>query len=352
MKSKVFYAILLALLPLSPLAGLGITEQEKASLSGNAGSLTRVISTGKGFTLALNTLYMFPEAKESLVVVAKTSQSGGHFTEYLDPRFPEKALILMDASPEEIVSHKPDWVVLKSYLTTSLGAQLESLGVKVLYVDLETPEQYTRDLEAIGKMFGNPSRAEELINYFQEKRQNIIDRTREIPDTEKPKAAFIYYTAKGGSSSFNVPPAEWMQTLIFEWAGAVPVWKGIPLSKGWTEVGFEQLAAWDPELIFLVSYHMPVEEAKKALLSDPKWQGLKAVKTGNLLAFPGDYLSWDQPDPRWILGLYWLTGKLHPSLVSQEEVTREVKEFFHFAWNLPYDAVDRDIITRIKGDYP
>ena len=136
MKSKVFYAILLALLPLSSLAGLGITKQEKASPSGNAGSLIRVISTGKGFTLALNTLYMFPEAKDSLVVVAKTSQAGGHFTEYLYPRFHEKALMLIDSSPAEIVSHKPDWVLLKSYLTTSLGAQLESLGVRFLYVDL------------------------------------------------------------------------------------------------------------------------------------------------------------------------------------------------------------------------
>ena len=47
---------------------------------------------------------------------------------------------------------------------------------------------------------------------------------------------------------------------------------------GWQQIGFEQIAAWNPDVILLVSYHTPVDEVKASLLSDPKWRELEAVK--------------------------------------------------------------------------
>ena len=44
------------------------------------------------------------------------------------------------------------------------------------------------------------------------------------------------------------------------------------------------------------------------MAADPRFSGLKAAKTGRVLGFAQDFLSWDQPDARWGLGLLWLTA--------------------------------------------
>jgi iron complex transport system substrate-binding protein len=102
----------------------------------------------------------------------------------------------------------------------------------------------------------------------------------------------------------------------------------------------------------LVSYHTPVDQVKVTLLSDPKWRQLDAVRQGKLLAFPSDYLSWDQPDPRWIIGLYWLTGKLHPKLIASAEVEKKVTEFYCFVYGLSPQRIQEAILPKIRGDYP
>ena len=347
MKKRLGMSILFLFALQALFAGGGAEKKEPAEINPQP----RIISCAKGFSLVLNTLYLFPEAREFLVALGISSQAGGSFTEYLDPGFQDKALFTMDVSAEEIASHNPDWVVLKSYLTESLGAQIENLGIKVLYVDLETPEQFSRDIIALGEIMNNPARARELVNYFDAGRKNIISQTDKLIPEKRPEVLFLYYNARGGKVSFNVPPADWLQTILVEWAGGRAVWKGQTVSKGWTEISFEQIAAWNPEYIFLVSYHGNVEEVKASVLADPGWKNLKAVKDGKMLAFPGDYLSWDQPDPRWILGLYWLASTMHPQIMSAAERDSEVREFFNFAWGISETAFEGDILPRITGDY-
>ena len=312
--------------------------------------LPRIVVCGRGFSLVADALYMFPEASDAVVAMGNTNQAGGSFQTYLDPGSSSRAVISMDAGAEEIASYHPDWVILKSYLMGSLGSSLEKLGIPVLYVDLETPEQYERDLTAIGKILGNPERASELITYFSSGREGIIRRVNALSESDKPSVLFLYYTTRGGSVSFSVPPAEWLQSLLLDWSGSRAVWTNSALGRGWTSVNFEQVAAWNPEYIFVTAYHNDVDEVKAILTSDSKWKLLSSVKSGRLLAFPGDYLSWDQPDPRWMLGLYWITSVLHPEIISEDDLHEEIYYFFSFLYGLPEERVKNDILPLIKGD--
>lgn len=70
------------------------------------------------------------------------------------------------------------------------------------------------------------------------------------------------------------------------------------------------------------------------------------------MAFPADYLSWDQPDPRWILGLQWLVGKLHPGLGATAELEKKVVEFYSFVYGLSAQRIEEAILPMIRGDYP
>jgi iron complex transport system substrate-binding protein len=95
-----------------------------------------------------------------------------------------------------------------------------------------------------------------------------------------------------------------------------------------------------------------VDEVKANLLSDPKWLQLEAVRRGKLFAFPVDYLSWDQPDPRWILGLHWLANKLHPGRIASAGMESKVAEFYGFVYGLPAERIEEVILPMITGDYP
>jgi iron complex transport system substrate-binding protein len=312
----------------------------------------RVITCSKAHFLILDALYMFPEAAESVVAFGRNAQVGGSFISLLDPRAAERAVLAPDPGVEEILALEPDTVVLKSYLKGELGHRLEELNVSVLYLDLENPEQFHRDIAAIGELFGNPERAEALNRYFAEGFQAIVSLTREIPEADKPGILLLFYNMRSGTASFNVPPKQWLQTSLVRWAGGNPVWFETAAGSGWQQISFEQIAAWDPDKILLVSYHTPVDEAKATLLADPKWLELEAVRRDGLLAFPADFLSWDQPDPRWILGLYWLASKLHPQLLPSEEVEKKVGEFYGFVYGLPEELIRREILPIIRGDYP
>ena len=312
----------------------------------------RVITCAKAHYLVLDALYMFPEASEAVVAFGNSSQVGGNFIQLLDPGAQQRAVLAPDPGVEEILAHSPDTVVLKNYLKNGLGRQLEALNVSVLYVDLESPEQFRRDISAIGQLFGNPQRAEALNRFFTENLHEVQRMSRGIPEAEKPDTLLLYYGVRSATTSFNVPPRQWLQTRLVQWAGGKPVWYEAAAGSGWQQISFEQIAAWNPEVILLVSYHTPVDEVKTTLLSDPKWLELEAVKQGNLLAFPADYLSWDQPDPRWILGFNWLAGKLHPGSIPSAEIEKKVVEFYSFVYGLPAERIEEQILPMIQGDYP
>ncbi len=310
----------------------------------------KIICWGRGYSLVLDALYMFPEAASSLIAMGGSNQAGGSFQEMLDPAYPEKAVLEMEVLPETVAAYGPTHVILKGYMRKA-AKNIETLGIPVLYIDMESPEQYERDLTLIGDIFNNPERAEELKSYFRTERLTVENRTAGLAASEKPSVLFLYHSMKGGSRTLKVPPSHWLQTRMVEWAGGLPLWPEAVTGKSWQTVSFEQIAVWDPDIVFIVSYHTDVDAVKQQLEDDPLWKMLRAEKEGRLYAFPGDFLSWDQPDPRWILGLYWIGSKLHPQLFSETLLDSKLYDFYDTAYGFSAADVDEIIIPRITGDY-
>jgi iron complex transport system substrate-binding protein len=149
-----------------------------------------------------------------------------------------------------------------------------------------------------------------------------------------------------------VPSASWLQTIETELAGGVPVWVEAAPGGGWTIVNFEQIAAWDPDAIFLISYNTDPAQAVDRLRSDARWQALRAVQEDRLHAFAGDIFSWDQPDPRWILGVTWMATRLHPDRLAGVDLMDEVTQFFGQMYGMEEAAVTEQIVPALRGDAP
>ena len=309
----------------------------------------RIVIAGKALFMLADAAYIFPQAGQRIVALGNAGQGTGNFIALIDPQYEQKAILAGDAGAEQIAAVQPDLVLLKSYLAESLGKPLETLGIPVVYLDLETPEQYQRDLITLGQIFQAPERAEAINAYY---RQNVERVQQAVQGAEKPTVLILQYSDKDGAVAFNVPPQNWMQTILTELAGGVALWKQSQLGKGWTQVSLEQIAAWDADKIFIISYFRDVSEVTKQLKRDPQWQALRAVQQGNLFGFAGDLYSWDQPDVRWILGLNWLAARLHPERFPDYNALQQVRQFYQTLYGLEEAFVNETILPTLRGDLP
>ncbi len=308
----------------------------------------RVLVAGQRNVLMVETAYLFPEAVDRVMGVAAGKQSPKAFLSLVDPDFEAKMVLMADAGPEQIAPLNPDLVLLRPFTADKLGTPLEDLGIPVVYLDLETPEQYFRDLMTLGQIFGNEARAAEIQEYYQA-RLDAIAEAVEGSSEAKPSVLLLQYNEEGGEVAFEVPSASWIQTAEVELAGGDPVWKDAATAGGWTVVNLEQIAAWNPDKVFVIHYQIDGREIVDKLVADPQWQALKAVQNGEIYGFPGDALTWDQPDPRWILGVTWLAGKIHPTLFPDLDMEQEAKGFFVDVYGIDAATVDSQILPNLKG---
>jgi len=310
----------------------------------------RVVVAGRASQLILHAAFFFEEADARVVAMEQRAQRGASMLPLVDSAYADAIQLERDASAEAIAAADPDVVLLKSYLADSLGAPLEALGLTTIYLDLETTEQFYRDVRVLGDLFGNPGRAEEVLAFYQE-RLDLVSRTvASVPEEERPRVLLLQYTDQGGEAAVNVPPPAWLQTELIELAGGEPVWLDA-VGSGWTVVDLEQVAAWDPDYIFVVYYAGDPAPATEASRADGSWAALRAVREGRLLGFPGDFVSWDQPDARWILGLEWLASQLLPDGAFPFEVQAEMRAFYQELYGLDQAALEADVAPLLNGDY-
>jgi len=310
----------------------------------------RIVVAGKSSLTIVETFYLFPEAKERVVALVSSRQKPGDFLAFVDPAFSQKTLLEADAGPEQIAPHDPDVVIMRSFMAETLGRTLQELDIPVVYVDLETPEQYFRDVTTLGQLLGNKARAEEIQAFYRSYLDDVAQPLQGLSKEQKPRVLVLQYSDIGGQVTFNVPPASWIQTAEAELAGGIPVWKEAAQGGGWMAVNLEQIAAWAPDIVFVVHYGADSAEIADRLKADPQWQALKAVKKGQIYGFASDIFSWDQPEPRWILGVTWLAGKTHPDRFPDLNMMHKVSRFFIEMYGMEETSTKAHILPHLKGD--
>ncbi|MCF7945255.1 MAG: ABC transporter substrate-binding protein [Spirochaetia bacterium] len=309
----------------------------------------KIILAGKAVLITGDALYLFPEASESIAALGLTNQGMGDFYPYLDSKLSEKRRLPYDAGVEEIAALSPELVILKDFMYNSLGKQIKRIGIPVLTLNLESHTSYIEDVKLLGELFDNEERAETITHFFNDKVSNIRNTVQDIAQKDKPELLLLYISSKDGETSFKVAPDDWIQTKMAEYAGGNPVWKGTNLSSTWKTVNFEQIASWDPDSIYIISYRSPAAEFVEGLQDSSIWNSLRAYKNGNVKAFPQDFHSWAQPDSRWILGLEWLAHELYPSEFPDYKIHDSAQEFYETLYSIPSDTINSVIIPKIEG---
>jgi iron complex transport system substrate-binding protein len=342
----------------SVLPGLSPTGQKIEIIDSTGHEVTldgvpeRIVIAGKANIMVQDAVFLFDDAIQKVIALENRRQSAFSFLPVVDPGIYDKEIFEMNAGPEQIAAAQSDLVILKSFMAEQLGEPLEQLSIPVIYLDLETPEAFYQDINVLGQVFGKPDRAEEIINFYQERVTRVEELVSGIGPDQKPEVLILKYSDKGGEVAFSVPPVSWLQTSMVEISAGSPIWKSLEVSGGWTIVNLEQIAAWDPDQIFIIDYSGNASDVKADLINNPIWGNLRAVENDQLYAFGFDFYSWDQPDTRWILGLQWLATKIHPDLTAEIDIMEEVISFYSELYNLEPGVIDEEVLPILTGDLP
>ena len=216
---------------------------------------------------------------------------------------------------EAIAALEPDLVLLPKKQLEAVET-LAGLGIPTAVVEPETYGAFNELIAMLGALCGCEDKAAALTAYYDGVVERVTALTR---DVEKPS---VYLC--GEASYLRACTGGMYQREMIEMAGGICVSAELEGAR-WADISAEQLAAWDPEVIFSVSY---AEYALDDIRNDAALSGLKAVKGDRLYTVPSEIEAWDYPQPSSILGLLWMAHILHPELVSREDYVKEAQDFY------------------------
>jgi len=307
----------------------------------------KIVIAGKQTPMLANFFYLFETANQKISAIERRSQSEDDFLKIIDVDIESKYTLARDAGVEQIAPLKPDVVILKSSMRETVGLGLEEVEIPVIYVDFETVDQIYRDIAVIAVLLDEEERGKELINQYQAFKSTIDAWVGQ--SSESPSVVIVQAQGENGNFEISVPSARFLQTMLIEELGATALWLEAAQSGGWTTVNIEQLLNWDPEYLFVINYQGYALSIVDELKRDPLWQNLQAVKEKRVYAFAYDFLSWDQPDPRWILGYAWLASCLYPDWVNANQVIGITKTFYEKFYDLNESEFAEIIEPRIRS---
>lgn len=233
-----------------------------------------------------------------------------------------------DYNPETIISLKPDIVVTPHYTNIK---KLNEANIPTLLLDHETPENLLKTIEILGEALDKKDEVNKILNYFNSRKKFIEE---SLKNKEKKR---VYIT---GSTILNTYGSDFYQTYMVDIASGVSVTKNIKGGK--IEISLEDLLRFNPEYIILPTYFMG---SKEDLINNKDLQEIKAIKEGKVYTFPSFILSYDLPSVESILGIFWISQKIHGDILKIN-LKDEVKYFYNNIFN--YNISDAEILEILK----
>ncbi len=190
--------------------------------------------------------------------------------------WPDSARRVPDLGPavrpnvETTLAAHPDLVLLYASADDQpAAARLRAAGIRVAALRIDRIEDFRRATRDIGALLGDSARAATVVDSVDATLARVRAATRGLPRPtvfmptwESPVIAI------GGGSFMNE---------LIDIAGGRNVYADIAAPS--PTVSLEDVVKRDPDVV------LASPETRARLLSDPRWQALRAVRTGRVLAF-------------------------------------------------------------------
>ncbi len=227
------------------------------------------------------------------------------------------------AYEEQIITLQPD-VILTYYNSDALEQLAEKTGIPVVSIATQANifgEDTVQALNLIGELLGKEKRCEEMIGYLAEYEADLNNRTKDIPDNQKPTVypgAVTYNGARGFAGTYG-------QLGPLKAINAINVVDETGQKDGF-EVDWEKIQVWDPDFIFLDPGNMNLVNEEYAKKPD-YFNSLRAVKEGNVYSM----ISFNNYSTNMELAIadaYYAGKVLYPEEFADIEIEAKTDEIF------------------------
>lgn len=232
------------------------------------------------------------------------------------------------AFPEEIIRVNPD-VILTTYQPDAVEQLAKETGLPVVAVSWDiahnTSENLFKSLRFLAELFDCQERCDEVIDYVTKCEEDLNNRTKDIPDSEKKTVYTGAVTFSGGhglaGTSANFYPFTAVNALnVADQTGQTSTF----------EVDLEKVLEWDPDVIFLDPSNMNLVNEEYA--NNPAFfQSLKAVQNGDVYSMIS-FITYSMNMTYCIMDAYYVGTVLFPeqfSDVDLEQISRETMTVMH-----------------------
>jgi len=216
--------------------------------------------------------------------------------------------------------------------------QAQTQTIEEFIVTLTTPLRILSDAIATEEA---RSEYEAWAKYCDEKLNMVYERTKDIPESERPT---VYWGNTWGEeirSSYSLKN-RWYEVYL---AGGTLL--GPEEISNFPEVTAEQLFTWDPDII-LVDNHgdNPDLVMKSMYRENSKWATLKAVENQQLYRIPSGVFFLDKGSTTTLLVL-WMATFMHPELFSDIDMIEEIKYYYNEFYE--FELTDEQARMVIEG---
>ena len=166
-----------------------------------------------------------------------------------------------------------------------------------------------KEMEMYGEVLGPSAKqkADAWCAYLDQKVDYVTSRTKNIPEDQRPTVYYVrgpdVLSTHGRNSN-----TEW----LVEMAGGNFVSKNTT-QEGLQTVTLEQVLQWNPDVIFMGRLNNT-----SAIVNNPNWANVKAVKDGKVYVNPDGVMYWDYGSES-VLFMEYMAKTLHPDLFARLE---------------------------------
>ncbi|MGK6314776.1 ABC transporter substrate-binding protein [Neorhizobium sp. DT-125] len=233
---------------------------------------------------------------------------------------------------EALTATNPDLVIQWGGRGHDIVAPITNAGLNAMLI-LYGTEELTREYMAItAKALGKPERIVELVEWRDKVQKDIEAKTKAIPQDRRPSVLYVGralsdISASGTKGNYNA----W----YIELAGGKNASAEL---NGTVSINKEQIAEWDPEVIFLNAFEAKLDVSW--IYNDPILSLTKAAKNKRVYKMPLGGYRWDPPNQESPLSWMWSANLIQPD-VFKYDLRSEMKTYYKMLYN--YELTDADI---------
>ncbi|MFH0847490.1 MAG: ABC transporter substrate-binding protein [Chloroflexota bacterium] len=206
-------------------------------------------------------------------------------------------------SVEAIVALEPDLVLTDGHSESI--KRLGTLDIPYFVLDPKDIDGILKDIELLGRITGKEKNAASLVSQMK---QDISEVTKKVTGAPRPRVFYVI-DVTNPAMPWTAGLGSFIDALITLGGGENIAAKS---ESAWLQISIEAVVNADPEVIITTGDAYSNSKVANEIKNNPAWQGLSAVKSGNIRVVEADPVV--RSGPRITQGLKIIARAIHPEL--------------------------------------